>query len=412
MAEFKKLSDVEIIETPIDTANVLIEEDGVIKRVPKDEVGGIKVAAAEVGQTIVVKAVDENGNPTEWEAVDLPEGASSWNDLKDRPFYEEVKESKYYYWDEQEITFGSETNGYTYAEAAINEQFPWSGMLFVNFDDIEYECEIYDTGEYARVIFNVNGDDISVDFGGTVKNYERNSETAGRWANTTHIISVYSKSIEETVKPLDTKYLPEALQIGEKEVVMFDGDVTGKETDGYYDFSEPLPLKGDTLYKVKFDNIEFTSKAIYDSDDQTWLLRYEVDGGRILAFYPNGFSLGQGVTKHFYISELAIKQLDEKFIKDALVPKLGPFFAASQSGSSTSKKSAVTTGDYHIKTLEHGVMVNVFFYNKNTAGSFSLNVDDTGDLTVELPENSDGSFNKGIHSFVYNSTGVEWIMIN
>ncbi|MCI7325239.1 hypothetical protein MR657_07470 [bacterium] len=31
-------------------------------------------ASAEVGQTIVVKAVDENGKPTEWEAVDLPSG--------------------------------------------------------------------------------------------------------------------------------------------------------------------------------------------------------------------------------------------------------------------------------------------------------------------------------------------------
>lgn len=31
-------------------------------------------ASAEVGQTIVVKSVDENGKPTEWEAVDLPSG--------------------------------------------------------------------------------------------------------------------------------------------------------------------------------------------------------------------------------------------------------------------------------------------------------------------------------------------------
>lgn len=43
---------------------------------------------ATVGQTIVVKAVDANGKPTEWEAVDFPEGggASSWNDLTDKPF--------------------------------------------------------------------------------------------------------------------------------------------------------------------------------------------------------------------------------------------------------------------------------------------------------------------------------------
>ena len=38
--------------------------------------GGIPVPeTAEVGQTIVVKSVDESGKPTEWEAADLPSGA-------------------------------------------------------------------------------------------------------------------------------------------------------------------------------------------------------------------------------------------------------------------------------------------------------------------------------------------------
>ena len=41
------------------------------------------ISAPEIatkGQTIIVKAVDENGKPTEWEAADLPSGVSSeWN---------------------------------------------------------------------------------------------------------------------------------------------------------------------------------------------------------------------------------------------------------------------------------------------------------------------------------------------
>ena len=56
---------------------------------------GVKApSAAEVGQTIVVKAVDENGKPTEWEAVD---GRSDWSEndessagyVKNRPFWME-----------------------------------------------------------------------------------------------------------------------------------------------------------------------------------------------------------------------------------------------------------------------------------------------------------------------------------
>lgn len=40
MAEFKKLSEVELLETASDNATVLVEEGGEIKRVAKSEVGG------------------------------------------------------------------------------------------------------------------------------------------------------------------------------------------------------------------------------------------------------------------------------------------------------------------------------------------------------------------------------------
>lgn len=39
---------------------------------------GIELQAAAVGQTIIVKAIDENGKPTEWEAVGLPEMPSDY----------------------------------------------------------------------------------------------------------------------------------------------------------------------------------------------------------------------------------------------------------------------------------------------------------------------------------------------
>lgn len=56
MAEFKKLSDVEVVAEPAESANVLIEEDGVIKKAPKTAVGG------------------------------AGGGVTSWNDLTDKPF--------------------------------------------------------------------------------------------------------------------------------------------------------------------------------------------------------------------------------------------------------------------------------------------------------------------------------------
>ena len=59
--------------------------------------GGLTVTnTAAVGQTIKVSAVDENGQPTEWESVDMPEQVQAdWNQndettadyVKNRPFY-------------------------------------------------------------------------------------------------------------------------------------------------------------------------------------------------------------------------------------------------------------------------------------------------------------------------------------
>lgn len=57
MAEFKKLSEVELIEEVSDGATVLVEDGGEIKRVPKSEVGGASAVVIEM-------AVDENNDPT------------------------------------------------------------------------------------------------------------------------------------------------------------------------------------------------------------------------------------------------------------------------------------------------------------------------------------------------------------
>lgn len=51
----------------------LVTEEYVSNNVPK-------IATAEVGQTIVVKSVDENGKPTAWETVDMV-GGEKWEEL-------------------------------------------------------------------------------------------------------------------------------------------------------------------------------------------------------------------------------------------------------------------------------------------------------------------------------------------
>ena len=51
----------------VDTLTITLDDDKV------DETGSsMNITGAQVGQMVVVKAVDENGKPTEWEAVDTP----------------------------------------------------------------------------------------------------------------------------------------------------------------------------------------------------------------------------------------------------------------------------------------------------------------------------------------------------
>ena len=90
MAEFKKLSEVERIETVSDNATVLVEEDGEIKRVPKKEVGGAGGYVIRLGQDSVfaegqyVYACLDNYD----ELYDiLVAGGTVWIDYTDAPQY-------------------------------------------------------------------------------------------------------------------------------------------------------------------------------------------------------------------------------------------------------------------------------------------------------------------------------------
>lgn len=66
--EFKRLSDVEIVETPADATNVLIEENGVIKKAPKTAVGGSGEA------TTVIKIVADSWDDVTADSITFEKG--------------------------------------------------------------------------------------------------------------------------------------------------------------------------------------------------------------------------------------------------------------------------------------------------------------------------------------------------
>ena len=77
--EFKKLSDVEVVAEPMETANVLIEENGVIKKTPKTAIGGDDSVSG--GGMFLIKGVPGEGT--------IP--MTSYKRLTIDKTYEEVK---------------------------------------------------------------------------------------------------------------------------------------------------------------------------------------------------------------------------------------------------------------------------------------------------------------------------------
>lgn len=159
---------------------------------------GKKIAApstALIGQTVMVKAVDENGKPTEWEATDLPDGfGGSWNDLTDKPFGESVEEVEViaetvaneaynlWYKDSQSIK-----EGLTYAVYHNGERYECVAMLNkYGYPTLEAEpFKIADDsyGAYAFIVFTEK--------------------------NVTHTISVFA--ISQTTALLPEKYIPNTI---------------------------------------------------------------------------------------------------------------------------------------------------------------------------------------------------------
>lgn len=171
--EFKKLSAVEAVETPADTANVLIEEDGVIKRTPKSEVGGT--------------------------------GVTSWNDLTDKPFGEE----------EGKIVAIPETAGTVVANLTRIKYdaslLDWTRdhVYFIKWDGVEYECTCSENGDACMEYTFTLPDGNTINFVDNGAIFTNNaSTTGGLVVGDTHTYEVYTYGT--VVKKLDEKYLPGA----------------------------------------------------------------------------------------------------------------------------------------------------------------------------------------------------------
>ena len=222
--EFKDIATLDMVEAVADTANVLIEENGVIKRAPKSEVGR------------------GSGN-----------GVSSWNDLTDKPFDSGVGQVDIV--PLQEVTFSdgvaqlSNVKDPCYDLKLCTDPGNFMATLEINDEVIEAEVRYYyvavdTTFGYYNV--DIGNGCITLQDDSTVQNGDT--------------VTVRLYGIAETIKPLDEKYLPINIPRLNLE-------------DNVSDMVGMIPMSVQKNGKLEYENIEL-SNCILKTCHNTYKGRY------------------------------------------------------------------------------------------------------------------------------------------
>ena len=133
------------------------EEIAGMVEVPEGSGGGIAVTGAKVGQTVKISAVDENGVPTAWEAVNFPSGGGSggggdvWEEITTITLEE----------DTTEINITQDKNGNTFSlkklfaifTPAYNDEKKTTGKLRTVTDDGNVDINLSDTRTQSVVFY-------------------------------------------------------------------------------------------------------------------------------------------------------------------------------------------------------------------------------------------------------------------
>lgn len=276
----------------------------------------------------VAKAIEKHHKQHKKEPPEAkaPFGAIRFNDLKDKPFYEELEPlvsatiTEYY----------DNSSGKIYsAKTPIELEVVEGESYVVNVDGVSYSCKgMYGNYIGSRHYYIGNGNLHYSDFPGNGDPFVicHCWDDVDGWYYTTwfsdnnpHTITVY-KSI---IKPLDTKYLPEALQIGEEETILYDGEVDLSQDT--YAFSQPLDVIEDKEYCVYLDGVEHRTSTVWD--DGEYGVQVTKEGGSMLmTIYRDGVYKTNAIsgTHNLKFSQTTIKTIDIKYLSlDEIKAALG-----------------------------------------------------------------------------------------
>ena len=208
------------------------------------------VKQAFVGQTVVVKAVNENGKPTEWEVVDTAPTTTDPNMqlVTDSNGNTVWQERTHYEGDLIEsVVIAETTHDFTedqfwYAMDELTLDMTGGKTYAITWDGVEYERTVIDTGWGTTYIGNGYVYEITDDTGEPFLMLDEGGGlvvcSAGDNAFAEHTFSVTERS--QHIEKLDEKFLPESVitvnsisehTVGSKYYV--DGNAMGEIFNGY-----------------------------------------------------------------------------------------------------------------------------------------------------------------------------------
>ena len=245
-------------------------------------------ATAKVGQTVVVKAIDENGKPTAWEAVDIPSGVQSdWNQndgtqhdyVKNRPFYTGGPVETTFVEDSTVSFTRNEYSGFYLGSLQSTFKATVGETYKVSWDGTAYECTCADSNG-KTIIGNLSmmgaGSDTGEPFIMMVQN-RVGIEIATADTSASHTFSI-GGFIPEIVK-IDRKYLPKAA------FITYDSSNSTYISDLANDELYETLLNGQQVVCLRSDKCKYLTEWTKKPDGRIELI---FSGGLELSLYPDG----------------------------------------------------------------------------------------------------------------------------
>ena len=257
-------------------------------------------SGATVGQIAKITAVDSNGKPTAWQAVDMPSGAQpDWNQndetaadyVKNRTHYEEVvlgaptTYSSLFYTGRYTWGNGAVAKALVYAFDSVNPGFTNSAVLQSNTR----------TGNTRTLVYAIGSGTLAIvamaDEGKVVVTNNTGKSQKCSWE--------YPSTVEVVVHPLDEKYIPDSIArakdipevpaipttLPNPHKLTFSGAVSA-EYDGSKAVEVAIPSGGEVWrYLGKFETSEEVSSIVVseDADGNPFALKKVIVSGLIAA---------------------------------------------------------------------------------------------------------------------------------